>query len=371
MESTSIGRRLFLCAAISLASFATACADGENNNPSGGAGGESSTATGTGSSSTATGTGGTGTGGSGSGGEGGGTPIPKDPEFVAKFDPGIGELPEGLVIDGTTAYVSFGVNPKIVKVDLTSGTVSDYSIIGSAPIGIGFPQGLAFDAQKNLFVAIKSEDPTQFKPGIYKVPTGGGEPTLFASDPNMSWPRSIAFAPDGTALVTVPPASRFLLVDSSGAVTDNGVSAALSGDQSSPCAVGGGVIYGVTSAAAVSTDALYLTNADRATVVMQTMMGTSVLAGPDCATLGGAESMVVDQVNPVDTDFIVAARKANKITRVKMTGEVAVMAADKNLYQPSALAIATIGGKRFLYIVNSASSTFQTGGIPGLLRMPL
>jgi hypothetical protein len=101
----------------------------------------------------------------------------------------------------------------------------------------------------------------------------------------------------------------------------------------------------------------------------------AVVAGPDCATMGGAESIIIDPYDKGSASFdvamIVAARKVNKITKIRYTGAVTVLADGTNLYEPSAIALAVLGTDRYLYIVNSARTTYNSGGIPGLVRMRL
>src|SRR5262249_49793131 len=65
------------------------------------------------------GAGGTGGGmNTGGGGAGGGTATPT---FVAKLDPMKGELPEGLFVDKSEAYVGLAALGKIIKIDLPGG----------------------------------------------------------------------------------------------------------------------------------------------------------------------------------------------------------------------------------------------------------
>ncbi|MDI1432083.1 hypothetical protein [Polyangium sorediatum] len=358
------GRVLLSCLGVALASLAVACSDGSNNNPSG-AGGDG----GDGGSGAAGGAGGQG----GEGGEGGDAPIvyPAEPEEVAKFNPALGELPEGLAIDGTTAYVVYSVAPKVVKVDLETGAVTDYGEI-PGPIGIAFPQGAALDAQKNLYVAVKSENPGMFMPGIYKFPPGGGTATLWSSHPSMSFPRHIAFHSSGNAFVSVPNAARIYVVSPSGITDDPGVSQLLSGDQTSACAYGEFLSYGVTSTV-FSGNTFFATNADRAYIFQGTFDGQNseisetMVAGPDCGTLGGAESILED---PVSLSLMLAVRRTDKIMRVEFTGGMQVLA-ETALYEPSAMAIGETKKGRHLYVTNSAHNTYNKGGIPGLVRIPL
>ena len=367
----------FMTLTVAVASLAMAC--GPEKPPSTtGSGGSA------GSGSSSGGAGGAGGGAGGDGGAGGKVvEMPGPVEEVVKFDWIMGELGEGLAIDGTTAYVSFG-SLKVVKVDLLTKTKTDFGNI-AANLGEAAPQGLALDAQKNLYVAVTS-DPVKFKPGIYKFPQAGGAATLFAEHPNMSYPRGIAFAKTGEMVVPSPPGARMFVVLPNGQVNDPGVNQDLSGDQSSPCAYGDNLPYGVSSVA-FDGSAFYGTNADRGHVfsggLAQDMNGNvfavpdkmAIFAGPDCATLGGADGIVVDSLDPngdaLFPTMYVAARAADKITKVEISGATTVIADKTMLYEPSAMAMAAIDGDRYLYILNSARKTFNTGGVPGLVRIRL
>lgn len=359
---------------VTLSSLAMACSGPDK--PATTTGGEGGNAS---SSSSSSGSG-------GAGGEGGEMiDMPGPVEEVVKFDPNMGELPEGIAIDGTKAYISFG-STKVITVDLTTKMRADYGSV-AAPIGVGTPQGLALDAQKNLYVAVSSANPVDFKPGIYKFPAAGGTATLYAEHVNMSYPRHIAFSSGGAMVVSSPPGSRMFTVTQNGTVIDPGVAQVLSGDQSSMCAFGDGKPYGISSVV-FDGDTLLGANADRGHILEGALqddgngnlvavpnMGNSIINGPDCATLGGAESILIDTFDKGSTSFdvamIVAARKINKITKIRYTGEVTVIAEGTNLYEPSAIAMAVLDGSRYLYIVNSARTTFSSGGIPGLVRMRL
>lgn len=366
----------FVSLTLALTSLAMACGGkGTPVTTTGGQGGEA------GSSSSAGGSAGAG----GAGGSGGGmVDMPGPVEDVMKFEWVMGELPEGIAIDGTTAYITFG-STKVITVDLVNKTRADYGMV-PAPLGVGAPLGIALDGQKNVFVAVSSADPVQFKPGIYKFPAGGGTATLFAEDVNMSYPRHIAFADSGVMVVSSPPGARIFTVKPNGAVVDPGVAQVLSGDQGSACAYGDGKPYGISSVATDGTS-FFGANADRGQIIEGALMEdngnvyalpnqmNAILAGPDCATMGGAESILIDPYDkgstPFDVALLVAARKINKITKIRYTGEITTIADGTNLYEPSAMALAVMDGSRYLYIVNSARTTFDKNGIPGLVRMRL
>lgn len=343
--------------AVALVSLAAACSSKPSNpGGEGGAGGEGNWGgPGTG------GMGGTGMGGGGAGGS-----MPSKPEQVLAFDPAMGELPEGLAIEGTTAYVSLTVVNKVIKIDLNTKQRSDFGSVPGSIIGVNYTLGLAVD-NGNVYAAVGSDDPVQFAPGVYKFGAAGGDGKLFGKHLEMSYPRGLASDGEGGMYISAPRSGAlYAMTIATGAVEKLGIAPEFTGDVMSACASGEPFPAGVSGLAAAA-GAVYYTNADRATVY-QIGADLSVLAGPDCATLGGADGVVADDI---DASLIVAARKTNALTRVKYNGEIETLMKDDLLHEPSAVAIATVGGERYLYWVNSARTTFNSGGIPGLYRMPL
>lgn len=363
---------VFAALMLTVSSLTMACTDPEKP--------QTTSSTSGSSSSSSSGSGGSGGGDTGGGGMGG-MPVdkPGPVEEVMKFDPAMGELPEGIAIDGTTAYVTFG-STKVIKIDLMTNMRSDFGDV-AAPLGIGSPQGIALDGVKTIFMAVSSSDPVQFKPGIYKFPPGGGTATLWAEHINMSYPRHIGFHSSGSMVVAGPTGARLFTITSGAVVTAAGPTQLLSGDQGSACAYGGGMAYGISSVV-FDGDTMLAANADRAQILEggMGMMGANLSMNPeltpgDCTTLGGAESIIIDPYDKggaaFDVAMLVASRAVNKITKIRYTGGIEVIADKTNLYEPSAIALAVIGSDRYLYIVNSARTTYASGGIPGLVRMRL
>lgn len=351
-------------------------ASGCSDNPttpggSGGSGGESASAS-------------TGTSTSTSSGAGGGMTGPVPAELVAAFDP-LGQLPEGLVIDGTTAYVSFSVLHEVWKVDLVTKTATMWATVPGT-LGSAFAQGLAMDAQKNVLVALQSLDIAVSNPGIYKIGPAGGTATMFAQAQGLNFPRSITMSPFNTMFVTAPDPGRVYQVSMSGTVTEMAVkpnNVAFGWDPASMCLYGMASPMGITSMVVTGANQdvadYYWLNADRAELFLgllgvdpngdpQLQEIVPALNGPDCATLGGGEGLIKD---PKDDTFLYASRQANKIMRRTKDGDLVVLSEGAGIDAPSATAIAEIDGKRYLYFTNSAYKDYNKGGIPSLSRIPL
>lgn len=320
-------------------------------------------------------------GGAGGGNGGAGGTMGATAEIVVQFDP-LGQLAEGLVIDGTTAYVSLSVIREVWKVDLLTNTASPWATVPGT-LGTGFTQGLAMDAQKNVLVAMQSLDPAQTQPGIYKIPPAGGTATLLGKAPGLNYPRSITKAPFGPYYITVPDPGRVFTMTAQGGMTEVPVApnnTAFGYDPASACLYGMAQPMGITSMVVQGQSAeagdYYWVNADRASFFAGFFdPGNGILAeispafhGPDCADTGGGEGLIED---PMDGTLLYAARQSNALVRTKLDGTTTVLAKGKPIDAPSAIAIATIQGKRYLYFTNSAYVTYKQGGIPSLGRIPL
>jgi hypothetical protein len=339
------------CAAVALVSLAVACSSKSNN--AGGAGGEAGWSSGSAQ------------GGGGAGGAGGaGGSEPAEPEVIAEFDALKGEVPEGLAIDGTTAYVSFALINKVAKIDLETKEVTPFGALpGSPPIGVAYTLGLIVE-KGIVYAAGASEDPVQYPAGIYKFPKSGGEATLFGKNPELSYPRGLA-SDSGTIYISAPRSGALYGMDlTSGAVEKLLIGKTLTGDTTSACAFDGVFPVGISGLVAPG-GAVTFTNADRGELLD---VEGNIIAGPNCGTLGGADGLVED---PENFSFIIAARKANAIVSVDLAGEAKNIAEGPLLDEPSSVAITTIGGLKYLYFVNSARSTYTKGGKAALLRIRL
>jgi sugar lactone lactonase YvrE len=348
---------------IGISSFIAACSD-ENS--------ATTTTAATSSVSSGSGAGGEGTGGGGTGGGGaggGGGSCVNDATFVAHFDATKGELAEGLYVEGTTAYVGFAGNGKLVKVDLTSNAVSPFGSIDTFPAMGAFLLGVARDQAGNVYVGAQSSDPAAFMPGIYKMPAAGGAAPLFASNAGLTFPNGLVFDMKGDLYVTDSGSGAIFQVPPSGLnVTEWLKDPLLAPDPASACKSGIGI---GANGIVISNGAFYVANTDNASIIKIPIMpngspgAASLLAGPDCATLAGADGLTVDQ----DGSLIVALNGKNEIARVGMDGKITTMFAGCPLDSPASVAIGMINGGRELFITNAAFA--GNPPMPGLLSLPL
>lgn len=304
------------------------------------------------------------TGGGGSGGTGGGTggSAPAVPIVVTAFDPTKGELPEGLITDGSTAYVGIAPTGQILKISLPDGAVSAYgSVPPPPPNNGGFVLGLVLDADKALYVGVASFSPA-YQGGIYKIPAGGGAASLYAKDPGLVFPNGLIFAKDGKTLLVSDSASGAIYqVAPDGKVIKWATDPLIQADPASNCK--SGLSLGANGIA-LSGDALYVAVTDNASVVKipinadGTAGKAAIVVAPDCATLGGADGMVTDE----DGSLIVTANGVNALVRVGLDGKTTTLAKGAPLDSPASDAITTVNGERQLIVTNSAFVAAQTPG---------
>lgn len=336
------------------------------------------TTTGTGGSSASSSSAhGTGTGGgstshaasSSASGTGGSTP--EVPTFVAHLDPMKGELPEGLFVSGTKAYVGLAGLGKIVTVDLPGGAVKDFGSIPAPPaMNGGFMLGIVVDAAGDAFVGFGGGPGMVVKNGVYKIPAAGGAVTApWASDPSMNFANGLVF--DAAGNIFVADSGGFIFkIAKDGTVTTWLTDPSLVGKGSTcmfaaPFAIGAnGIVQ--------SGNAFYVANTNFGQIVKIPIKGDgsagtpTLLAGPDCNALGGIDGISLD----TDGSILGVLNGQSKIVRVGMDGKTTTLSSGKPLDNPASTWIATVGGKKALYVTNSAFFD-MTMPAPGLLEYPL
>ena len=285
---------------------------------------------------------------------------PIEPSVLAAFDPTIGELPEGLAVSGDTAYVGFAPTGAIATLDLgTTGAPVPFGNL-PAPPADGFMTGLALGPDSRLYAALVSPDPN-VPGGIYRLPAGGGDAELFASDANMPFPNGLAFAPDAALLVTDSGKGAVLRI-----TTDGTVSVWLEHDslkgQLDYCGPGLNTFDIGANGIALDADSVYVANNDKASIVKIPIAsdgsaGTpSLLAGPDCDRLGGADGLALDASGAL----WVAVNRQNRLVRVTQDGAIETRAEGAPLDFPASLALT----ESRLLVTSFALGAALSGGSP-------
>lgn len=357
--NTSITTKLGI-GLVALGALLGGCGDGDT-----GTGGTGGTTQSTGGSGGTTQSGGTG----GSGGETstGGAPTA---EFVAHTDAAKGELVEGLYVEGGAAYIGLAPLGTVEKVDVATGAVSAFGAIPPIPANGGFLLGIALDGEGNAYVGFGGGPGVDVKNGVYKIPAAGGSVTdPWATDAAMNFPNGLLF--DGTTLFVSDSGGTIFQVDAAGAVTPWISDPALVGTDQS-CMFGAPFPIGANGIVKIG-DAMYVANTNLAQIVKIAINADgsagdlSVVAGPDCAALGGIDGIAVDTDG---TSLLGVLNSQSKLVRIDSAGKVTDVLAGAPLDNPASIFVAKAGGGSTAYITNSSFFN-QASPTPGLLSYPL
>lgn len=305
---------------------------------------------------------------SASGGSGGAGGAPAALEVVASFDPAAGELPEGLTLRDDDAYVSFATLGEVRSVSTANGARTSYAQVTGLPVENAFVTGLTFDGQGQLYAAVPSFVPAPV-PGVYRAPAGGGDATLFATDPMMVFPNGLEFDSSGELYVTDAGSGIVFRVSSAGVAEIFLQDALLLGDKTI-CGNDNALFDVGANGIAVTPSDVFVANTDQASIVRIPIEARGaagvpeVFAGPDCATLGGIDGIAL----AADGSFYAALNRQNKIAKVSATGAVTVVVDDPQLDFPASVSLSP--AEDALYITNFALENALAGNPanPALLR---
>jgi sugar lactone lactonase YvrE len=295
-------------------------------------------------------------------------PTPTD-AVIKDFDGQNGQLPEGLVIAGNDAYVGFAPTGAVGRVDLTTGTLSDFGHFPAPVQSKGFLTGLARDAQGNLYGALVSFVP-EVQAGIYRIPPSGGAATLFAHDPNMNFPNGLVFDASGVLFATDSASGSVFRIDAGGAV-ERWVSGDLLTGNKDACAPDVNSLDVGANGIAITDSEVYVANNDKATVLKIPRLAdgkagaATIVAGPDCKNLGGADGILRQN----DGSFLVAVNRKNMVVRVDTHGQVTTLRQGGILDFPATL----VSADGSVYATNFALANASSGkpAKPGLLRIAI
>ncbi len=313
---------------------------------------------------------------------------PAVPTQIATFNQGMGMLPEGLweIAPSASEFIGTTGTPITAWVPLAApvtvspgGGASSFGTIGSgAPVST-YTLGVTSDANGNVYYAVAampgSSPPNDPAPGIYKIPAAGGVSTVFtvgsAVTPPMNFANGLDF--NGTNLYVADSEGVIYEVTAAGIATVWSHDALLAPSVTA-C---GGMVPIPIGANGITHDAtnFYVTNTTQGRVIKIPInadgsAGTAVVVREDCASLVGADGILID---PLDTTFIIALNIQNKLIRMSMDGStVTVLASGPPLASPASPIIDTVGGRRRLLVTNTTFFTPADAGLSaGLVQLLL
>ena len=315
------------------------------------------------------------------------SPSPSNISILASFDAKKGQLPEGLAIDyDKKVFVGMAPTSEVVIVNKTTGAITNYGNGPMIPPNKGFMTGLAFDNQDNLYAAVISLGP-EVQAGIYRLPQGGGNGSLFATHQEMMSPNDIILDKKGQQLFVSDVAGSIFKVQLGNATVTKWISdPSLRGDNDFcppsmiPLDVGANGI-----ALDRNETNLYVANTDHASIlrIPITTNGSAgspeVIVGPDCTNLNGADGIAIDDKNDNDSNndnIIVTVNKLNKIAQVSLANRSITILDSNGILDFPASVETDIDerGQQTLYITNFAFLSSQQNNTkpnPALLNTQL
>ena len=241
--------------------------------------------------------------------------------------------------------------------------------------------GATTDATGNVYYAVAAATASPVPaPGIYELPPGGGTAAPFslgsAVTPNMNFPNGLDFI--GSKLFVADSEGVVYTIDPSGAAAvwskDPSLAPNSAASGTSPAC---GFVPLAIGANGIAHDSknVYVTNTDYGRLIAIPIAadgsaGTPSILKEDCASLGGADGLVIDR----DGSFVIAVNAQDKIVRVTPGGKVTVLAAGAPLATPGSVLFDTgaAGGARRLLVTNTTFFTPPDAGLsPGLLQIAL
>jgi len=276
------------------------------------------------------------------------------------------QLPEGIAVDRQgRLYVGMAPTGEIRRM---APDGSQQVTLATIRPGAGFLTGLAVDPAGTLYAALgSSNSPDSDAHGVWRVAPDGAR-ALLAALPADGLPNAIAFHRSGDLLVSDSFLGTIWRVTRAGQVSAWAQHPLLQGDLT---ACPGTLVpfpVGANGLAFNRRGDLFVANTTKALVARVPVnadgsAGTpAVFAGPDCATLDGADGLVMD----AQDTLYVAVNGADRLVRIDPAGRQQILATGaQGLNGPASLVFgATPATQRDLFITNFSLLPFLSGGTP-------
>ncbi len=275
-------------------------------------------------------------------------------ETVVQFDPGAGQLPQGVTVDKTgNVFVSLSPLGELVKVAPGSNVAEPFGSIPGLQSGDIGLIGLAVDAPGNVYGGVFSANPDAL--GVWKFDRKTGEAERIPGTDSILFPNSIAFDKRGNMYITDSIGGAVWRVPKGGSAEPWIADPLLEGDGSA----GFGFPIGANGIA-IRQNTVYIGVTEKSSIVTVPIL-------PDGSA--GEADFYADAGTPVDGialdvhgNVYVAAPLANAVVRVNTDGTVEPLASGDPLDAPTSVAFGTGKGERqSVYAVNFSVVVHEPG----------
>jgi hypothetical protein len=294
-------------------------------------------------------------------------------DFLVRLNPDQRQFPESIAVGDDAAYVSLSSLPQVLRVTF-DGRVSVYATLPTGQGGQSNAYGLRLEPSGELLVVYHSTMPG-IPGGIYRVPPGGGEASLFARADEVN-AADLTRDAAGNLYMTDSRGGAIFRAGPEGGEMERWLQHPLLTGEASAClpAFPAGPL-GANGIAVTGSGDLLVNNTTKATVVRVPMNpdGSAgeprVYAGPDCHRMQGIDGMALDP----EGNLYLGANFINRITKITPDGRITVLESGGVLDFPSSVALGIGPSNGDLFIANFAARSVRRDwpAHPGILRKSL
>jgi sugar lactone lactonase YvrE len=291
---------------------------------------------------------------------------------LTALDPSALELPEGVSADSHgDLYVTLAGTGVVLRIGPNGSKTEAAHLTLPPPLGASYIAGIAHDSADAMYLATVSADSAQLASGIYRVPAGGGQPKLFASDPRLSFPNGLTWDDSGHLFVSDNRAGAIFMADATGTLTLWLEHTLLHGDRTL-CGRAGATDAGANGVA-FARGAIYVANSDHGSIVRIPIQPDGSAGSPETWLAPDCARASLDGIVVVDDVIYAADYSHNAILAVDAERRASVYASSEAFDNPASLVLWEGRGVRELAITNFALDHALAGvtGRPALLTVSL
>lgn len=288
-------------------------------------------------------------------------------ETVVEFDPGAGELPEGVTVDKTgNVFVSLSPLGQLARVEPGSNVAEPFGYIeGLQPGDFGL-LGLEADALGNVYGGVLSTNPDAH--GVWRFDRKTGAAERVPGSEQIAFPNDVAFDKRGTMYVTDTTQGEIWRVTMGGAAEVWKADPLLEGTG----AAGFGFPLGANGIA-IRHNTIYVGVTETSLIVTIPILPDGLAGEAEIRNDLFADGVAIDGIAlDVHGNVYVANPIGNVVVRVNEDGSLDTLAAEADgLDRPTSIAFGTGNGERqSIYAVNfSVALGFPLGTGPALSKI--